>query len=574
MLISQDEMFDRLIERIRGSQALSDLPEDKKVELAHKAELHLFRQDEVLTRQGEFDSRFFVVIQGELRAYDDHHTPRRLLNFHPTGAIVGLRSLLFGGARAATIEAALDTVVAIFTGDDLDWLQQQDSQFEFKAKEIERAFNQRAVTDFPGRQPDEVVMAATKRHILAFLASLVWPIFLLILPVLFLIALNLLGMGISAFFNQYPVIFLLIVIPLPILAIILFIYDYYDWRNDDLIITTKRVLHIERILFYSEVRDEVPLTQIQNITIRSHTWYDVLFDCDDIDIQTAALGRISVDRIPAAQELLQIILNAQQVAKERVASSDKNAVRNLVSERLERTGLEAPVSAAPVHHQPPRKIMKLPKVNLSGLGLGYFIPRNQEIKMERGEQVIIWRKHYIVLLRNALVPLLFVLGFGYLFLASIFNWWPLGGTWSDVGFWVFGLGFGVSLFWYTWEYDTWRRDVYILTGSKIVDIESSAFRLRGEKVREGSFDSVQNITYSMPNFFWRLFNLGDVVIQTAGTFGSFSFKQVFKPSEVQEEIFRRWDVYQQRKREKQRDDTTRQVVTVLGEYHEITHRPS
>ena len=102
-----------------------------------------------------------------------------------------------------------------------------------------------------------------------------------------------------------------------------------------------------------------------------------------------------------------------------------------------------------------------------------------------------------------------------------------------------------------------------------MDIEGTAFGLRGEKVREGSFDSIQNINYNLPNFFFRLLNLGDVTIKTAGTFGDFSFKKVFKPSGVQEEIFRRWDIYQQAKREKARDDVTRQVVGILGEYHDI-----
>jgi hypothetical protein len=136
---------------------------------------------------------------------------------------------------------------------------------------------------------------------------------------------------------------------------------------------------------------------------------------------------------------------------------------------------------------------------------------------------------------------------------------------------ILGAAALISLFWYIWEYDTWRRDVYILTSTKIIDVESSAFRLRGEKVREGSFDSIQNITYDLPNILYRLINLGNVIIQTAGTGGNFTFKQVFNPSAVQEEIFRRWDVYQQLKREKQRDETTRQVVAVLGEYHEMTN---
>jgi hypothetical protein len=128
-----------------------------------------------------------------------------------------------------------------------------------------------------------------------------------------------------------------------------------------------------------------------------------------------------------------------------------------------------------------------------------------------------------------------------------------------------------SLFWYFWEYDDWRRDVYIVTDTKIIDVESSSFRLKGEQQREGPFDSIQNITYTIPNFFYKLLNLGNVVIETAGAGKNFTFDNVFNPSSIQSEIFRRWDKYQQGKRNKQRDETNKQIMTVLGEYHDITH---
>jgi uncharacterized membrane protein YdbT with pleckstrin-like domain len=246
-------------------------------------------------------------------------------------------------------------------------------------------------------------------------------------------------------------------------------------------------------------------------------------------------------------------------------------VRNLLSERLSRSLLETPLAvAAPVRPPTPRGF-SFSKVRLPKFGLGYFIPITRQITTERGEQVITWRKHYIVLLSHALWPLVFLLIFAYLFIGSYFSWWPFpeySQVWRPLH-WLLGIALFGSFVWYLWAYDTWRRDVYILTGSKIVDIEGTAFGLRGERVREGSFDSIQNINYDIPNLLFRFLNLGDVTIKTAGTFGDFSFRKVFKPSAVQEEIFRRWDAYQQRKREKSRDDVTRQVVSVLGEYHDI-----
>lgn len=572
MPLSQTDAIDKLAQLLQQNPATTNLSEDQIVELANRAKIHLYPQGETIIKQGDSDDRFFVVISGELQVFDERESPRRLLNYIPVGSAVGLRAAIHGtGVRQATVEAEFDSVVAIYTRDDLEWLLLQDPQIEARIRELERIYDERTLTDFPGRQPDEIVLAAIKRHILAFIAKLIWPIVLLIIPVLALLVAELFGLRVLALMNANPGLFTLLLAPFVILSILQILYFYFDWRNDDLIVTTKRVIHIERILFYSELRDEAPLTQIQNITYETHGWLDALFDVDDIYIQTAALGMISVKKIPAAQELVKVILQAQQRAKERAVASDRAATRRLISERMERNLLETP----PPVTAPPRKAspsINVPKVPIPKFGLDYFIPRTEQVTTEKGDKVVTWRKHYLILLQHILLPVLALLASIYLFSASFFDWPPFAYrvVWEPL-YLILGTAVLISLFWYIWEYDSWRRDVYILTSTKIIDVESSAFRLRGEKVREGSFDSIQNITYDLPNIFYRLINLGSVTIQTAGTGGNFTFKQVFNPSAVQEEIFRRWDVYQQRKREKQRDETTRQVVTVLGEYHEMTN---
>lgn len=570
MPLSQEAARDRLTELIRQNLATTELSEDQVAELVQRADIQLYRQGEVLTKQGDRDDRFFIVISGELQVFDESQLPRRLLNYMPVGSFVGLRSGIRGaGIRGATVEAEFDSVVAVYDREDLDWLLLQDPQIEAKIRDLERAYDERSLTDFPGRQADEIVLAATKRHILAFVAKLIWPIILLIIPVLLLLLAELLGFGLVGIISQNGLIFALLIGPFIILSLLLMFYFYLDWRNDDLILTTKRVIHIERILFYSEVREEAPLTQVQNVTYETHGWLDALFDVDDINIQTAALGMISVDKIPSAQNLVRLMLQAQQRAKERAAASDRAATRDLIAERMNRNLLETPAAVA-TPARTPSQVITVPRVAVPKLGLDYFIPRIQHVRTVRGSQEIVWRKHYLILLQNILLPVLALLGSLYILAAALVSLPPFArqNVWPPL-YWLLGLAVLGSFFWYLWEYDTWRRDVYILTNVKIVDIESTAFRLRGEKVREGSFDSVQSITYDLPNIFFRLINLGDVVIRTAGTGGNFTFKQVFNPSSVQDEIFRRWDTYQRQKREKQRDDTTRQVVSVLGEYHEM-----
>jgi CRP-like cAMP-binding protein len=575
LTLSQAEAIQRLIPLLKSNEALTELSEQQIADFASRATIEFYRQGDQIIRYGDTDERFYVLINGELKAVDPSQSPPRLLNYHEIGDIVGLRSIIREtGVRAATIEVVDDAVVAAYTKADWDWLLEQRPEIIDNIHEMERVFDERALTDFPGRQPDEVVVAATKRHFLALLAKLTWPIGLLIVPVVFLLAAELLGVRFLEAITDNLLLTALVIIPFVVIAIVMALYHYFDWRNDDLIITTKRVIHIERILFYGEERHEAPLTQIQDVTVKTHGLMDLFFDVDDIEIKTASVGLIAVDNVPAAQRLSRVILQEQQRAKSRVSASDTQSVRRLIRERLEKNPLGAgkPAPAPAPKVVPPRRL--IPRPPALKFSANYFLPSTRQAINIKGEQGIIWRKHYFVLLSHVLIPLLAIAASTYLFSASLFNWWPFGrqAVWGII---QGGLGLAVlaSFFWYFWEYDEWSRDAYIVTNTKIIDVDSTAFRLHGEALREGSFDSIQNITYQIPNFFYKLLNLGDVVIETAGAGRTFTFEKVFDPSSVQDEIFRRWDAFQQRRRELIRDSTTKQVVSVLGEYHDIAGSP-
>jgi uncharacterized membrane protein YdbT with pleckstrin-like domain len=113
----------------------------------------------------------------------------------------------------------------------------------------------------------------------------------------------------------------------------------------------------------------------------------------------------------------------------------------------------------------------------------------------------------------------------------------------------------------------------MLTDSRIIDIEAAAFRIRRSR-REGTFDNIQSVYSNISNLFYKLINLGDVIIETAGSEETFTFEKVFDPASVREEVFNRWAVYQQKQKEAMRDATNQQVMNALSEYHKLTHQPS
>ena len=115
-------------------------------------------------------------------------------------------------------------------------------------------------------------------------------------------------------------------------------------------------------------------------------------------------------------------------------------------------------------------------------------------------------------------------------------------------------------------YNPFFLDIFTRIGVQIIDIESSSFRLVSSR-REGTFDNIQSVYTDVPGIFYKLINMGNVVIETAGTQDTFTFSMVFDPASVTKEVFDRWSAYQQREREKHRDSTTDQVLEVLKEYH-------
>jgi uncharacterized membrane protein YdbT with pleckstrin-like domain len=553
----------KLFTILRGHEAFAEISNEQLQEFVRRAELRHYKQGERVITQGETENNFFVIISGELEVKNNDDDPPRSLNFHGEGEIIGLRALLRGSPRAATVDAVMDSVVAAYGQEDWDWLIGYDHKiFDYFDKQ-ERAFDQRAKRDFSGRQPDEVVVEAVKRHWIAFLATLIVPLGILFIPVLFLIGTEVMNIPLQAVISNwlisYGLIFLIVI------SFLITLYNFLDWRNDDLIVTTKRVIYIDRILFYAEERHEAPLVQIQNVATKSHGFFDRLLNVDDIIVNTAGTAPIVVQNVPAAERIGQIILAEQARAKNRIAAADTKSIRQLLEQRIKRDPTAIPqTSKGSLKTITPEPLLPtLPKMHLS-----YFVPKVQEFQDRKfGEKIekrsVVWRKHYLLLLGKIILPLLALISSIALLVIFSWNWY------IEI---VVGLAALVSLGWYFWQYDDWQRDIYIATDTRIVDIESSPLGFKEDR-REGSFDSIQDINYKIPNFFYKLINMGDVIIRTAGTGTPFTFEKVYNPSHVQEEIFNRWDKYQQQKKEKNRDDANKQIITVIGEYHDEFQYP-
>jgi CRP-like cAMP-binding protein len=536
-------------------------------EFAGRAKFAQYEQGELVIRQGEAGNNFFIVLDGQLRAVDVTRDPPQLLAYHVAGELVGLRALLGDKIRTATVEVVTPARLAYFDEDDWYWLIGRNSQLRDFFEDLEKSRVQQASVNFPGKQWDEVVVIATKRHFIAYVATLPLPLTLLIAPILFVLAAEITGIRLlNVITETLPLIAML---PFIILAILLALYNYFDWRNDDFIVTTKRAIHIERILFFGEQRRDAPLTRIQDVTMRSDI-LDRVFDSDTLVIATAGVGVITFDHIRSAERVRQLIFQERARAKARVAAADLAALRKNIAGQLHWEGglkqqnvLAIAEAEGYLTHEP--------ETHHYGRFIDYFIPRIKEVTHTDSGTIITWHKHYYILFIHTILPLLALLASVYLFIASFTLWLPPFTALAGPIQFALGLAAVASFVWFLWQYDDWSKDIYIVTNTQIIDIEASAFRLRRTR-REGTFDNIQAVYSEIPNLFSKLINMGNVVIETAGTQATFTFKHVFDPASVTKEVFNRWSLYQQRERETRRDATHGQVMEVLREYHNLSGR--
>jgi uncharacterized membrane protein YdbT with pleckstrin-like domain len=513
-----------------------------------------------IIKQGEDANHFFIVMSGQLRAID-MSTPEKphLLNYMTRGSFVGTRGLLSGDKRAATVEVVTRAKVAMFEEDDWNWLVNRSPRMRTLFETLENNRIRQSNIDFPGRQDDEVVVISTKRHPVAFVATLPLPLTLLIAPIIFFLMAELLQIE---FLDVITDVFVLVAtLPFIIVALLLMAYNYFDWRNDDLIVTTKRVIHIERILFYAEQRRDAPLARVQDVTTESDI-FDLLFDSDNLKITTAGVGSIRINHIRRADEVRQTILEQAEQAKARVSEADVHSLQRRIASQLNWNNRLPQNVLAVAEEEWSDKIDRTQTRHYARV-IDYFIPRVQEVDQVGGSTVVTWRKHRYVLFVNVIAPTLILIGAVYLSL-TVGTLFPLLQI-------LIGIAILGSFIWYVWAYDDWHKDLYQVTDTQIIDIESAAFRLRRHR-RDGSFDNIQNVYTEIPNLFYRLLNMGNVVIETAGSEDTFTFKKVHNPASVNKEIFNRWSLYQQRQREKTRDATTKQVMDVLKEYHRLSEK--
>lgn len=539
------------VERLQKISLFAPLQVEALAQLApHFHHVH-YKLGDVIFAQGAPGDAFYILDTGVLRIRQmDARGQENVIDYLSAPRFFGQTSLLTGVPH--------DTTADVFSQEaDLYILPKNEWDVFFNAHpEVKKQLNihpdvqkKLAARQFKWLAEGEYVVVKTRRHPFALFLMLRLPGIAagaLALLALVITLIHSASAGALGFLGALGGILWGLAL---VIATGGFLWTFLDWNNDWLILTNKRVIHLERVIGLLEERTEAPIEQVTNVNERSQGVFSRLFDFSDVRVETAGHQvDINFVYVPRRLNVRQNIFEQVEQIKSRVQLEKRERVRAQIRAELYRY-LTPPQVGAPIappqtpHLGAPLPPMPIRQRRQSGLGKRL----NEWLGLQIEEQGrITWRKHWLDLFRRTgkwlgITSILLVLGPAILFAA-----WEHSDLLPRVLFiavWLLVVSLFVFLAWY--NYEDWRNDIYQLTDERVLDIERDPFRFK-ERLVETTLERIQNVSYSKPTLIANLLNYGDLIIETAGGQGQLVFKQVPNPQWATQEIFRRRNAYKDR----------------------------
>ncbi|MDM8528053.1 cyclic nucleotide-binding domain-containing protein [Anaerolineales bacterium HSG24] len=639
------EVFERkdVIDQLKQTPLFANFEAKDLNMLAWAASYVKVLPNRYICRQGEPGTRYLIIYKGEfeVRALSNGKKP---INGAPqikvdatkssadegvqtTPYLFGERAVFFGQPYPEGLWTQKMTEMFFINYSDFDYLKRHNpgiQRYFQPLPEIKEAFNY-LTFEFPDKSDDEEVFYYTRRH----WTSMFFRFFLPSLPSVqgirdrtptlsvsmesvllgalvlasigFMFIPDIIGLGESVFI-------LLLDFGIQFLASLLFllaawiVWTYFDWRNDYLVVSNKRVLKQEKIILMYEDQAQARLGKIQNTSISVGFWGKMLGYCD-LTINTASAdGQIYFNRSPYpsilydwiawlppfswflstekkvyAHEVLASIVHEQKGQGQLIsAQAQRNQMREAIQREMEQSHKD-PWDVAKKAKKPKAKVSKRTKrfsafrKRTSSIWNSIIPWRHVDIKPDPQNNVYVWRKHWTVLLSNSWDSLgtfilatslvfLYVWGYYYIGLDEL-----AGGLLIIASILVVLVYAGVFFrFWY--EAADWGNDLYILTPAQVIDVDKKPLLL-SERRNQSDLGNIENVIFQQAGILDNLFNIGDVLITTAGE-EPLKFDRVGNPRQVQHLVYEQVQIAKSKKLLGAADTQNKQFTQWFDVYHD------
>lgn len=541
--------------RLKTVPIFAALTPDNLERIAKLATKRYYPRGELLCREDEFGYTLYIIDSGEaILRQTDLLGLERPTSYLREGDVFGENALLLGEAYGSCVQATTPLEVWCIHKQDFDRLLEEYPALQ-KHLSLPPLIKERLrMRLMPGQDKSEPWLLLRRRHWLVLARNLLLPTLILFALIIGVAGLD----GLNAIMRRQP----LLTLSATTIMGVIFLWFFVDWYNDFYLVTSQRILHREQAILRFETSDEAPLTKIQNINIK-RSLLGKLFDFGTMEIQTAGAKGASIvlDYLPDPEGMKQVIF--KQVAY--LKSAQRRAEYEEIRQELERkTHKDTAEEPQPIPPLPPEEPLEKRRSLLNIRPKRPFF----RLRYEQGDRIT-WRKHWIFLLKRIYIALptfvILTISIVIISLSNALGQYRLPVLLAALVLWT------TSVFWLYWEWEDWRNDEYIVTKTSIIDIVKKPLFF-DEIRKEASLDMVQNVSLKKPGPVAALLNYGDVIIQTAGPGGTFTFAGVPHPAEMQRTIFRRIEAYSEERKRQEREQRKAELSAWFEIYHEMERR--
>ncbi len=532
--------------RLKSVPLFASLAPDALARVAQLATRRSYPKGVALCQEDEFGETLFVIDSGEaIVRQTDLRGSERPTGYLREGGVAGEDALLLGDAYGTCVEATKDVEALAIRKRDFDALLEAHPRMRDQLAIRPLVRERLRAPSLPWLGDDEAPLLMRRRHWIAFVRTLLIPLLTILILGSVLLLLRQVGSSLT------PWLAVLLVSLVPALMIV---WYWMDWRNDFYLVTTQRIVHREKLVLVYEAWDEAPLAKIQDTRI-TRGFFGKLLKYGNMRIDTAsARGSIVLDHLPNPESMQEVIDKQVRNLRWRLRKLEREEIHQHL---LVQTG-----RAQPTFVEPP---VELPKKRL-GI-LARFLPSRPLLRL-RYEQAdrIVWRKHWLFLLKRVWLSLPAVLSLSVVTAVSALSHWP--NQFRSAVLLVSLVLWIAATLWLLWELEDWRNDEYILTDRAVIDVEKKPLFF-AEVRKQAGLDKIENVSFSIPGPLANLLNYGDVLIQTAGAGGPISFRNVPHPAEIQGEVFRRMEAFNEGQSRHEREQRKAELSNWFEVYDQI-----
>lgn len=501
------------------------LEDDELALLAEKLDESSVPMGGMVFKQGDKATAFYMIYGGSVRIVRGQKGREVQLARLVKGDYFGEMALVANRPRSGTVNASTDTSLLVLSREHFHQLYKEAPQLRLN---LELAIRSRELSrrlQFKWLRPDESIYFLARKHPIVLYKNLVLPMVFLALPAALF----------YGWFALAPFIIVLLAALLSLVAILAWMaWLIVDWGNDYYIVTNQRVVWLEKVVGIYDSRQESPLSTILSVGIEANPLGRVL-DYGDVIIRTF-VGKIIFNDVNHPDQASHMVEEYWQRTRETAAGMEKEAMKNALRKQL---GIPIPPQPDAFSDQP-----AAPKAQPKRQSFLRLLGANTlKLRYEAGETVI-YRKHWVVLIMEAWLPVLGVLGSLLLFFYRLYQLAILpdeafvsfnGGISLDAWAGVMLAVLVVFIGWLGYRVLDWSNDKFIVNAEQIIDVDRKPF---GTETRNAAqLENILGTEYRRIGLLGNIFNYGTVYITVGGT--KLAFEDVLDPPAVQSDIDRR-----------------------------------